>query len=709
MFRFRRAVRRLCAASSRLLLIACISISAALPSGPGVAAAAPVTVRVDGRLVPADPAPFIAGGRTLIPLRAVFEALGATVEWHEATRTVSAQRGGRYVRLQVDNRVACLDAACTSAELLDVPAQIRQNRTFVPLRFVASALGAGVHWDAASRTVQIESTPDAPPDTAPAVRITAPAPGQVISGPAGVQAWLAPEVSGQAAEIRFFLLDPQRGRGPIIARGSDPAAAYTWLPDPAYDGQRLLAAAVYDGQGRFLAGDVIPVRVAVSPQVVLRGPAPGQRVDGPVALAVDVNFVATHVRYEKVDPATGQTTTLAEADPYAGYTWSPAPADNGRVTLRAVALDRLGRAHASQTVEVEVAVPPRLSLGGVSAGRTVERPITLSAYANFPVTEVRYLLRDPATGSETLLATKAGGGTLRWVPTPAHNGARQLLVEVVDGAGQVRRSDPVPVQVKVAPAVFVETVGPNQVLTGKVDLRAVSSVPLQAIEYQLVDARGQARRIAGGSDPTATYSWTPAAGDAGSWRLRAVGTRADGSRVTSEDIPVRVYTGKIYGPHVAVPKDQFLDVAGRLGIESHRRTGMSAALQVAQAILESGWGQYAPADKYTGQRSYNLFGIKGKGPAGSVTSNTWEEYHGVVYRVDAAFRAYRSVEESWQDHKRLLLEAARYAPFREVMHDPVRGAWALRRAGYATDSQYPLKLIRLMQQHDLFRLDETTP
>ena len=123
-----------------------------------------------------------------------------------------------------------------------------------------------------------------------------------------------------------------------------------------------------------------------------------------------------------------------------------------------------------------------------------------------------------------------------------------------------------------------------------------------------------------------------------------------------------IYTGTIYSAKPIIAKDQFKDFASQLAVGSMQKTGMSAALQTAQAILETGWGQSSPVDKYSGQMSNNLFGIKGKGPAGSVTSNTWEEYNGTTFRVDAAFRAYKSPAESWDDHKSLLLNAARYAP-----------------------------------------------
>lgn len=172
---------------------------------------------------------------------------------------------------------------------------------------------------------------------------------------------------------------------------------------------------------------------------------------------------------------------------------------------------------------------------------------------------------------------------------------------------------------------------------------------------------------------------------------------------------MKVHTGTIYGPKAVVEKDRFIEFVAGMAQDSRQQTHMSAALQIAQAILETGWGQSVPVDKYTGKLSNNLFGIKGSGPAGSVVSNTWEEYNGVVYRIDANFRAYNDTSESWVDHKRLLLTSERYAQFRAVMHDPVLGAWALKRAGYATDSRYPTKLIDIMNRYDLYRYDRTAP
>jgi len=115
-----------------------------------------------------------------------------------------------------------------------------------------------------------------------------------------------------------------------------------------------------------------------------------------------------------------------------------------------------------------------------------------------------------------------------------------------------------------------------------------------------------------------------------------------------------------------------------------------------------------PVDKYSGEFSNNLFGIKGSASNGSVLVNTWEVYNGVYFRVDDYFRAYKDPYESWKDHKSLLLEKERYGIFRDVMHDYILGAYAIRRAGYATDPEYPIKLINIIEYYDLYELDRVS-
>jgi len=125
-----------------------------------------VKVFVDGNPVYFDQAPVMANGRVLVPLRGVFERLGATVTWDPTSQTVLAQSGTTSVSLRIGSPQAFVNG---QAQFLDVPAMLIGGRTLVPLRFVSQALGAGVTWDAATSTIQITSqgAAAAPPVTVP--------------------------------------------------------------------------------------------------------------------------------------------------------------------------------------------------------------------------------------------------------------------------------------------------------------------------------------------------------------------------------------------------------------------------------------------------------------------------------------------------------------------------------------------------------------
>lgn len=118
-----------------------------------VAFAADITVTLNGEVVDCEsygsPATIVEG-RTLVPLRAIFEALGASVEWDQATRTVSSSLGEDSIALTVGSNALIKNGEEIT---LDVPAQIINDRTMVPARAIAEAYGVGVEWDAATRTV----------------------------------------------------------------------------------------------------------------------------------------------------------------------------------------------------------------------------------------------------------------------------------------------------------------------------------------------------------------------------------------------------------------------------------------------------------------------------------------------------------------------------------------------------------------------------
>ena len=145
----------------------------------------PVTVTVDGRpLAFPDQPPVNSGGRLLVPLRAIFEALGAVVNYSNGT--IRAVRGSTNLELNIGSAQAIVNG---QTRTLDVPAQAVFGRTLVPLRFVGEALGANVDYQAAAQNVAI-SSPAAPStvpglETNPTNPTTTPAnpgPGYVVPG-----------------------------------------------------------------------------------------------------------------------------------------------------------------------------------------------------------------------------------------------------------------------------------------------------------------------------------------------------------------------------------------------------------------------------------------------------------------------------------------------------------------------------------------------
>lgn len=112
-----------------------------------------INVVVDGNKLTFDVPPFLDNGRMLVPVRAIFEALDATIEWDGNTQTVTASKGDKIITLQIGNDKATIG---NTEVILDVPAKLKDGRTFVPVRFVSEALGAKVVWDSATNTAFID-------------------------------------------------------------------------------------------------------------------------------------------------------------------------------------------------------------------------------------------------------------------------------------------------------------------------------------------------------------------------------------------------------------------------------------------------------------------------------------------------------------------------------------------------------------------------
>lgn len=139
-------------------MILCFS-SAAFAEGELLIAPAPeaekeITVIFDGEKLEFDSDPVIINGRTMVPMRKIFEKLGATVGWDGDARRVEAVfDDGTHILLYIDSPVAYKNG---EAKVLETPPFLKDSRTFVPLRFVSEGSGAGVDWDGDTYTVTVK-------------------------------------------------------------------------------------------------------------------------------------------------------------------------------------------------------------------------------------------------------------------------------------------------------------------------------------------------------------------------------------------------------------------------------------------------------------------------------------------------------------------------------------------------------------------------
>lgn len=123
-----------------------------LPLQPAQAEEIPITI--DGYQLTVDQPPVIENGRTLVPLRPIFEGLGAEVTWFPSTQSISGSLDSSYIYLEINNTTATVNNKNIT---IDVPPRIINSRTMVPLRFISESLGATVTWNDATRSISIDS------------------------------------------------------------------------------------------------------------------------------------------------------------------------------------------------------------------------------------------------------------------------------------------------------------------------------------------------------------------------------------------------------------------------------------------------------------------------------------------------------------------------------------------------------------------------
>lgn len=109
-------------------------------------------VVVYGNKVKFDVQPIIEDGRSLAPVKQIAESVGASVDWKPNDKRVILKRAGITITMQIGHEVAHVN---NKPVKLDVPPQVVNGRTFLPVRFIAESLNEPIYWDAHTKTVYI--------------------------------------------------------------------------------------------------------------------------------------------------------------------------------------------------------------------------------------------------------------------------------------------------------------------------------------------------------------------------------------------------------------------------------------------------------------------------------------------------------------------------------------------------------------------------
>lgn len=118
---------------------------------------AKLSLVINGNYVTDEAEPILAEETAFVPMRLIFEALGAHVEWDQASETATAIKDGTQISLRVGSVEAAINDV---AVVLDVAPRLINGKTMVPLRFVSEALGAQVQWKEETRTIIINAAAD---------------------------------------------------------------------------------------------------------------------------------------------------------------------------------------------------------------------------------------------------------------------------------------------------------------------------------------------------------------------------------------------------------------------------------------------------------------------------------------------------------------------------------------------------------------------
>jgi hypothetical protein len=432
-------------------------------------AAAGVTVVVDGRLLYLKPGPIERAGRVFVPLRGIFERLGASVVYQN--RQINSTKGSTSVSLRIGSTQATVNG---QPQILDVAPFIVGSTTYVPLRFIAQSLGAVVNYNGATRVVAItvprSPLPPPPPPPVPnppsvsvvTLRARQPAPDTLTANRfTPIAAQFSHEVDVNSVRVRLDGNDitPRSGISPV-------GFSYR-LPAPLDFGTHTVRVAGLDRAGSRFAQSwsFTTTRPAPAPEspVQLRGqePSPGATVNNRFAvIAADftpqADAVSVRVRLDGND-----ITSRSRVSPV-GFSYKPpAPLEFGTHTVRVTGRGRGGLAFDrswSFTVAPSPENPVQLRNQRPSPNTTVENRFAEIAASFAPDAEPASV-RIRLDGYDiTSRSGVTGGGFSYRPPAPLDFGTHTVNVTGRGRAGlsfdrswsfTVRRTAPTPISLTI--------------------------------------------------------------------------------------------------------------------------------------------------------------------------------------------------------------------------------------------------------------------
>ena len=111
-----------------------------------------ISLEIDGTVIRTEVPPTVIGGRTMVPVRDIFEACGANVTWDPATKKITGSKGGKNVVMQVGSNKLYMNS---SVATMDCTPVIIEGRTLAQARYVALGFGGTTQWDALNKVVVI--------------------------------------------------------------------------------------------------------------------------------------------------------------------------------------------------------------------------------------------------------------------------------------------------------------------------------------------------------------------------------------------------------------------------------------------------------------------------------------------------------------------------------------------------------------------------